>query len=593
MQRNVIVSDGLGKQFVIKTSLDEISSSANRPELFFDINSAVSFVNRLKTPHNYLVHLLRLAGESVPDGINNTGKIAHAVASLLVRQKINLYSIEAQNNSQSSQAQQTVTIDNDTSYTFISAKTLLVNRPNEVKTFYTQSAARKFIDDLSLEDSRVKQLASECNINSNENNPDKLKQAISNKMLSGDIVIAVTRRLSMPPLPVETIDYAEVTKNAGLGPPASNKVVLDDINIALTYDDRECTPASEIPYIVYFNNGDVRQGTLDKTGKAVEKNVPPGGGNIEFGNEYDIASLEQERDGLYKELDQALNQCAKDLSAECVKLNPVEEAKDEKQAQLRDDFRSAVEIEINALKERSADFEALPFYEQYWEINKSTASGFSKGITEYIPELGEIGDILGDMDIDIDVLASALITGDVDELEQKFQEWKSRGSAGLEEAGETMEMIILLLSDQTTRELLASLPQRMLAVAPMDELVEISVSQVTQVGIDTSATVVTTAVVGAATGPGGLVAGAAVLTATTLRKAGKVLEAISKVLSKLIKVLKKMRNKHKNSSIPKNKSELPPNKKKSSEDKSKKVKVKLKPAGPIICRLKKITKKAA
>ena len=93
-----------------------------------------------------------------------------------------------------------------------------------------------------------------------------------------------------------------------------------------------------------------------------------------------------------------------------------------------------------------------------WEKTKSTEEGVGKGVTEYIPDLGELGALMDVMDIDISVMVDALATGDIDDLQQQFQAWKQRGDAGYETASESMEVLILLLSDTQIRELLASLP---------------------------------------------------------------------------------------------------------------------------------------
>ncbi len=43
------------------------------------------------------------------------------------------------------------------------------------------------------------------------------------------------------------------------------------------------------------------------------------------------------------------------------------------------------------------------------------------GVTNYVPDFGEIGDYLDALDIDLSVLIYAITTGDIDELEEALK----------------------------------------------------------------------------------------------------------------------------------------------------------------------------
>ncbi len=344
---------------------------------------------------------------------------------------------------------------------------------------------------------------------------------------------------------------------------------LHDIHIALNYTDLEATPAIEVPYLLKLASGEERRGTLDKKGKAVEKGVLTCSGEIEFYPDENSAAIDQEITGLYTELAAGVEKSARELRnwyKEALKnLPPAKEQESdetaEKAQQLREAVTQAVNTQLAQLKQRKDAYDALAWYEQAWEGTKSAASGVGKGVTDYIPDLGELGTLMDDMDIDVAAMADALATGDISELEKQFQEWKNRSQEGYEEAAESMEIVILLLSDTKTREQLASLPQKFLEVTPADELIEIGVAQGTQTGLDVGAVTGATIVGGLVTaGPGAAVGAGVAMVATTGRKAAKVLEAITKVLNKLVKALKKKRNKNGyNNVAPKtpNKSQLP------------------------------------
>ena len=131
----------------------------------------------------------------------------------------------------------------------------------------------------------------------------------------------------------------------------------------------------------------------------------------------------------------------------------------------------------------------------------------------------------------------------MDEPEQAFRQWQSRAEEGYEEAGETMETVILLLKDEHVRDTLMSLPQRFLEAAPTDSLVELAATQGTQVGIDAAAVFGATAAGAAFTGPGAAFTGGTALAATTGRKAAKVTEAAADMIVETAKEVKKLRNK--------------------------------------------------
>jgi len=341
-------------------------------------------------------------------------------------------------------------------------------------------------------------------------------------------------------------------------------VPLEDINIELVYEDIEKTPATKVPYRIVFSDGEERTGVLDDKGLAVETGVPAGGGTIEFCYADDESALESKLNGLYGELGDAVQQSAVDMRdfyrGLLASIPPPDET-DKKTKALRENLKRAAEAEIAEIKARADEFDALPSYQAAWENAKAAANGVGKGITEYIPDLGEFGALMDVIDIDITVMIEAIYTGDITDLQKQFQAWENRGTAGYESATESMEVLILLLSDQKTREILLSLPQRFFEVMPENELIEIGIAQGTQAGMDAGAVVVTTIAVGAVTGPGGAVAGAAVAGATTARKGAKALEGMTDVLTKLIDVLKKVRNKNTHTKIEKNKTPLDKDKK--------------------------------
>ena len=351
---------------------------------------------------------------------------------------------------------------------------------------------------------------------------------------------------------------SELKKSPDAGLIQDNRPVRTDLselqpqcctyNVSKKYNDLESTPVTCITFKATFADGTLVQSQLDEKGMASFSGPANSSASIEFCFDETDESIQQQVDATLKELNEAMQNCATAMREDYKEIIakqqiPPDNQVDARTRELRDQLRESVRKQIEELKARSQQYDSLSFLGKTWENIKATASGVGKGVTEYIPDFGELGDLLQIMDIDIAVLTEAMITGDTEALEKAFQEWKDRAGKGYKEASETMEIVILLISDEETRKILASLPQRFLAVTPTDELVEIGVAQGTQVGLDTGAVVGTTVIVGAVSGPGGAVAGTVTVVATTARKAAKALEAVAKILNKLAKALKKKRSK--------------------------------------------------
>lgn len=330
------------------------------------------------------------------------------------------------------------------------------------------------------------------------------------------------------------------------------------LDIRLTYDDIEHTPASGVPFKVTFANGEEREGVLDSIGAAKLVGVPQLGADIVFGDQALAKQAEDNLQADYDALDKALDDVAIELSTESVtRISPTAVASVTPEAYKH--VRELVEAELAELKRQGEAFDDLSYLEKGWEYAKSAGSGAINGVTEYIPDLGAIGELMEEADIGITVLLEALATGDIDILQKKLN-GLDRAALGLKEASESMETLLLLISDPTSREYLASLPRRFLEVTPPDQMTQVIVSQVVQKSIDTGmvagGTTVATAgaaAVGMLGGPATSAAAAGSVgpaTATALtgvavaRNGGKALEKLFKVLEEITKKKKAMLNKH-------------------------------------------------
>lgn len=312
--------------------------------------------------------------------------------------------------------------------------------------------------------------------------------------------------------------------------------------VKLTYDDKEKTPVSNIPYKLTYSSGEIFEGVLNGKGFASVYGVPqhevP---KIEFGDQDKAAKAESNRSAQLDVLKGEIQKYADYLVTETVAYNSSQPSL---QKELLAELKEQTEEELNELRERKAELDNASLTEYCWELAKSAAEGVEDGVTNYIPDFGEIGDYLDALDIDLSVLIYAITTGDIDELEEALKK-VDRGALYLQEATEAMERLILIISDQEIREYLLTIPQLYLDALPADEAAKYSLSLATQKGIDGTIVVAGTAA-GTAAGGVGAPAMAALLTgATTARSAGKMAEPVLKALNDLVVGKKHSKNNHK------------------------------------------------
>ncbi|MCL1123406.1 hypothetical protein [Shewanella surugensis] len=331
--------------------------------------------------------------------------------------------------------------------------------------------------------------------------------------------------------PVSEPPKSNIAPTFGMAP---NRLIFK-----LVYDDKEQTKAANVPYTVIMEDGKNTQitGTLDKSGKAEVQPDTNHAAYILFGDEALVAEAQKSLDNAYSKLDNAINNKAKQSAQHAFDTLNKQEKVPVTQA-----FADAVNHKLDELNQQSQAFNNQSFLSQSWDMAKATQSGATSGVTEYLPDLGDFGELLDAADINVTMLIEAIVTGDVDALEDKFQAWKERGKQGMWEACDTMEMLILLLSDSQGRELIASLPARMLAALPRDKVVEMSAYHATQLGMDIAVVSGGTALGAFAGGVGAPIAGASLLLAANGRKAGKVLEETVEVLGEMKDALKVVRN---------------------------------------------------
>ncbi|WP_039978257.1 PAAR-like domain-containing protein [Vibrio jasicida] len=312
--------------------------------------------------------------------------------------------------------------------------------------------------------------------------------------------------------------------------------------LELCYDDKEKTPVSNVPYKLTYSSGEVFEGLLNGKGVASVYGVPqhevP---KIEFGDRDKAAKAEADRPAQLDVLKEEIKKYADYLVKETIAYNATQPSP---QKELLEELKAQTEEELNELRARKAELDSASTTEYVWEMAKSSIEGVGDGVTNYVPDFGEIGDYLDALDIDLSVLIYAITTGDIDELEEALKR-VDRGALYLQEATEAMERLLLIISDQEIREYLLTIPQLYLEALPADEAVKYSLSLATQKGIDGAIVVGGTAAGTAAGGVGGPAMAVLLTGATTARSAGKAAEPLLKALNNVVVGKKHSKNNHK------------------------------------------------
>ncbi len=316
--------------------------------------------------------------------------------------------------------------------------------------------------------------------------------------------------------------------------------------LEVSYDDPEATPVNRLPYQLILQGGKQLSGQTDAEGKAYHPLLYNPVRRVEYYYQEDQTDIKARLSRLNEKLTRLISDYAQVLAQQLAEQYPPQKSGRALRAEeVRALFDQHVEQKITELKVQAAELEEQAFFEWLWSHTTAAGRGAGKGLSEYFPDLGEFGELLESIDLDVDyeVALKAIMLGDVEELEVAFRQWQERAGSGYEEAGETMEIMILLLQDEHIRRTLISLPQRFVEAAPSDSYAELMATQGTQFVMD-QAVVYGAAMLGTlVSGPGGVFAGGGATIATTGRKGAKVTEAIADVLTQAAKEIKALRNK--------------------------------------------------
>ncbi len=198
-----------------------------------------------------------------------------------------------------------------------------------------------------------------------------------------------------------------------------NKPETDWIELNLYYADQHKTPVFHQPYEIIFADGSTLQGTLNNKGFARHDNVPKGKVTVIYKED---PAQKNELGKLREQLDNTLNK---------IVVQVANDAKYQKEA--NKDISNA---DLAAVYTGSFMMGGVDIVTDLWAFAQIIGQGLVKLELEYL-------DLMED-----------IFTGDIREIQRKFEKAKASGIGAYEGASEVSEALYLLGTDEETWEIL-------------------------------------------------------------------------------------------------------------------------------------------
>ena len=197
----------------------------------------------------------------------------------------------------------------------------------------------------------------------------------------------------------------------------------DWIKLNLFWDDKHKTPVKQQPYKLYLADGSIREGELDDKGVAFEEQLPKGTVKIEYiSRAEEEASLERLRNQLHTTL--------KNIVAD---------------AQMSTDAQNSVADSMSA-------FEMGLVY-----VGSAMMGGWDM-VTDLASFVSAVGKGLYQANMAYLDLVEDILTGDVREIQRKYEAAEKAGAAAYDIGGDVSEAINLLIADVKTWDILTDFP---------------------------------------------------------------------------------------------------------------------------------------
>ena len=270
--------------------------------------------------------------------------------------------------------------------------------------------------------------------------------------------------------------------------PITNTDIKDWLQLQLLWDDKHKTPVKLQPYTLYLADGSTRKGTLDAKGQAFEENLPKGTVKIEYTTE----------------------------ATEAAKLK-----------QLKAQFSTTLKNIIVATQHDTDMQQQVANNMSPDEMGLVILGAAFMGTWDFVSDMASfvvmVGKALYTAEMAYLDLLEDILTGDIREIQRKYEAAGAAGATSYEAAGDVAEAINLLMRDEETWDLLTDFPGEYWdALSAVD-----ATRQLAPLVIDIVITIFSFGV------------GAPLLAANISTKTGKLIAKAGELLADIVKALKK------------------------------------------------------
>lgn len=264
-----IIKDEFGQRYVLKTSAVFFEQSDFKEKSFWNPESTQSFVKSLHVAHGYWPDLLQQFSTVPSLHTLQAQQIEQHVSDLLISGKIVLYSLPNKKQDNRAPQKRAVKSSDNVTYLFTESSVLLTTSPKEVKNFQSEAEADEFLKELSVDDEKLKEIASECDINlpvTSSVNSTEIYAAISTALATGAVIVLVDRVSTVPPSASEVVEaVGPGNRKSDLGPAPDE---FKEINIELEDEFENKLPAhfsmfDGLEFKIKTDMGDEHKGKIE------------------------------------------------------------------------------------------------------------------------------------------------------------------------------------------------------------------------------------------------------------------------------------------------------------------------------------------
>lgn len=197
---NLIVKHRSGDAYKISLPRECISDHNLTPEIFWNESSAQQFINNLVVSQGYWHNILNQC-DTFSNTCFSTRNIENQVSTLILADVIKFYPVQVLDAIEHPPEKRVIKNSN-VLYRFEPSSSLLFTKQDNTKKFAQLDDAKFFLNEISVSKDKLSSIAYELNIEiptSSSEVEDGAADAISQELVSGNIVIIVDKSSSTPP----------------------------------------------------------------------------------------------------------------------------------------------------------------------------------------------------------------------------------------------------------------------------------------------------------------------------------------------------------------------------------------------------------